>query len=163
MRHEDDRLAFVHEPFHGGHAPLLKVGVADGKDLVQQEDVRIEIGGDGEPEPHVHAGRVVLDRHVDEMFEARIFHDRVINPSISARVRPWIDAFSTTFSRPVSSGWNPTPSSIIEEIRAPRATSIRRSSAGEWRRPASGRCSSPIRSARPVRPPRRDRSGATHP
>ena len=49
---------------------------------------------------------------------------------ISARRMPRITPLSNTFSRPVSSGWNPTPKSSIEPIR-PRTES----------RPAVGRVS----------------------
>ena len=65
--------------FDGADAPLLEVGVADREDLVEQQDVGIEVGGNREPQPHVHARRVVLERHVDEVLEARVLDDRVVD------------------------------------------------------------------------------------
>ena len=73
---------------HRRDAPLLKIGVADREDLVEQQDVGIEIRRDREPQPHVHARRVVLDRHVDEMFEPRVLHDGVVDALDFVRVRP---------------------------------------------------------------------------
>ena len=31
-----------------------------------EQDLRLEVGGDGEGQPHIHAARVALDRRVDE-------------------------------------------------------------------------------------------------
>ncbi len=36
-------------------ALLLEIGVADGEDLVEQQDVGIEVRGNREAQPHVHA------------------------------------------------------------------------------------------------------------
>ena len=46
-------------------ALLLEVGVAHGQDLVDQQDVGLEIGGDGEAEAHLHADGEELDLAVD--------------------------------------------------------------------------------------------------
>ena len=43
--------------------------VADGQDLVDQQDVGADVDGHGEPEAHVLAGAVVLDLVVDERLE----------------------------------------------------------------------------------------------
>src|SRR4051812_25810283 len=43
----------------------LKRGVSHREDLVEQKNVRIEVGRDGESQPDVHAGRVALYRHID--------------------------------------------------------------------------------------------------
>ena len=98
-------LPSLHEPLHRLDAPLLEVGVADGEDLVEQQDVRIEVRRDRKAQPHVHARRVVLDRHVDEVLEPGVLDDARRRWLRSRRpVRPWIAAFRNTFSRPVSSG-----------------------------------------------------------
>ncbi len=47
----------------------LELGVTDREDLVDEQDVGVDVDGDREPEPHVHARRVVLDRRVDELLE----------------------------------------------------------------------------------------------
>src|SRR6266508_1651065 len=64
-----------------GAAPLLELGdlgqalgleglVAHGQHLVDQQDVGVHVHRDREAEPHVLAGRVVLDLVVDELLEA---------------------------------------------------------------------------------------------
>ena len=45
---------------------LLELGVADGEHLVHEQDLRLEVRGHREREPHVHAARVPLDRRVEE-------------------------------------------------------------------------------------------------
>src|SRR5450756_2689781 len=42
-------------------------GVADGKHLVNQEDVRFKVGCDGEGQTHVHPARVALYGCVEEL------------------------------------------------------------------------------------------------
>ncbi len=39
-------------------APALELLVAHRDDLVDDEDLRVDVDGDGEAEPHVHAARV---------------------------------------------------------------------------------------------------------
>ena len=45
--------------------------------LVDEEDVGVDVHGDREPEPHVHARRVVPHLHVDELLELGERHDLV--------------------------------------------------------------------------------------
>ena len=49
------------------HALLLEGDVANGEDLVDQQQFGIDVDCHGEREPHVHARRVRLDRVVDEL------------------------------------------------------------------------------------------------
>jgi hypothetical protein len=79
VRHEHNGLALVQEPFDGFDAALLEIGIPDGEDLVEEQDVGCKLRRDREPQSHVHAGREVLDWHVDEMFESRIVHDVAID------------------------------------------------------------------------------------
>ena len=51
--------------------------VADRQHLVDDQDLGLEVGGDGERQPDVHAARVVLHRRVDELLELRKGDDRV--------------------------------------------------------------------------------------
>ena len=60
--------------------------VADREHLVDEQHVGIDVDRHGEPEPHVHAGRVGLDRRVDELAAAR----RTRRSRRSAR---WISRF----------------------------------------------------------------------
>ena len=93
-------------------APALELLVADGQHLVDEQDVGVDVDGDREAEPHVHARRVVLHRGVDEPLEAGELDDVVeaaveLAPSTGPRIEP----LRYTFSRPDSSGWKPAPSS----------------------------------------------------
>jgi len=60
---------------------FLKGGIADGQHLIDQEDFRFQMSGDGEGEAHVHAARVLLDRSVDELFEFGEGNDFIKLPS----------------------------------------------------------------------------------
>ena len=69
MGHDQDRLAVVLELADPLHALGLERLVADGDDLVDQQDVGIHVDRDGEAEADVHARGVVADRVVDEVFD----------------------------------------------------------------------------------------------
>src|SRR5260370_958763 len=75
MGDEDDGAAGAGDVTHFAHALLLKTDVADGEDFIDEENFRLEMGGDGEGQAHVHAGGVVLDGGVDEFFELGEGHD----------------------------------------------------------------------------------------
>src|SRR6266850_603889 len=47
----------------------LKVDVADGEDFIHDQDLGLEVRGDREGEPDVHATRVVLHRRVGEFLD----------------------------------------------------------------------------------------------
>ena len=53
-----------------------EVGVAGGEHLVEQQDVRVDRGRDGEAEPGAHPRRVGLERRVDEVAELGVLDDR---------------------------------------------------------------------------------------
>ncbi len=67
VRDEQDRPPVGEEALQRSHALLLKILVANGEDLIEEQDVRLELRGDGEAEPHVHPGRIALDRDVHEL------------------------------------------------------------------------------------------------
>ena len=69
VRHEQDRLAAALELGELVEALVGEAFVADGEHLVDEEHVRIDVNRDGEAEPHVHPGRVGLDRRVDELLQ----------------------------------------------------------------------------------------------
>src|SRR5581483_6678478 len=50
-------------------ALLLEGVVSDGEHLVDDQDLRLEVGGDREGQAHVHPARVALDRRVDETLD----------------------------------------------------------------------------------------------
>ena len=59
-------------------ALLLEGRVADGEDLVDQEDVGVGLHHHGEGQPDVHAGRVVLELQVHELLQLGELDDRVV-------------------------------------------------------------------------------------
>ena len=80
MADEDHGAAFTLDVGHAAEALALELGVADGKDLIDDEDVRLEMGGHREGQSKVHARRVPLDRGVEELSEAGELDD-LVEPS----------------------------------------------------------------------------------
>ena len=74
---QHDGAALVLELPDPVHALALERLVTDGQHLVDQQDVRVDVHGDGERQPHVHAGRVELHLGVDERLDAGEGDDRV--------------------------------------------------------------------------------------
>ena len=100
------------ELLHPAEAAPLELGVADGEHLVDEQDLGLEVRGDREREAHVHAARVALDRRVEE--PARRPENSTISSNLPldlASLHPEDRPFRKTFSRPVSSGWKPVPTS----------------------------------------------------
>src|SRR5229473_8357949 len=58
-------------------APLLELGVAHGEHLVDEKDLRLEVGCDRETEPGLHAARIPLDRRVEETLDTGECYDLV--------------------------------------------------------------------------------------
>ena len=52
------------------HALLLKGDLADGEDLVDQEELRVDVDRDRKRQPDVHPRRIRFDRCVDELGQA---------------------------------------------------------------------------------------------
>ena len=68
---EEDRAALALELLDPVDALALERLVADRQHLVDEQDVGLDVDGDREAEPGVHARRVVLDLVVDELARAR--------------------------------------------------------------------------------------------
>jgi hypothetical protein len=62
---------------HLAEALLLELGVADGEDLVDDEDFGFEMGGDGDGEADIHAAGITLDWRVEESLDLGKFDDFV--------------------------------------------------------------------------------------
>src|SRR6185369_7530605 len=77
MRDEDQRHAAVLHLLDLGDALLGELLVADGEHLVDEQDVGIDVHGDGESEADVHAGRVSLHRLIEEVADAGEFDDAI--------------------------------------------------------------------------------------
>ena len=115
--HEHDRSALALQAPERVEALLLEAGVADREHLVDEIQVGLRLDHRGEAEPHLHAGGVVLQLQVDEPLQLRELDDRGEPAPGLARDTPSSAAFTTTLSRAVSSGLNPTPSSMNGDTR----------------------------------------------
>ncbi len=80
MRDEDDRPALGLEPPDPVETLALERLVADGEHLIDEQDLRIGVDGDGEGEPDVHAGRIEFHLSVDEFVDAGEIDDRIEVP-----------------------------------------------------------------------------------
>ena len=65
------------EVLHAAEAAPLELRVADREHLVDEQDLGLEVRGDREREPHVHAARVALHRRVDELLDPGELDDLV--------------------------------------------------------------------------------------
>ena len=70
MRDEEKRHSPLAEPVHALRALSLELHVPDGEHLVEKENVRLDVRGDGEAEPCHHPRRVGTQRRVDELLDA---------------------------------------------------------------------------------------------
>ena len=69
VRDEDDRPTALLELEDAAEALPLELLVAHCEHLVEQQHVRVQVGGDREAEPHLHARRVGPHRQVDRLLE----------------------------------------------------------------------------------------------
>ena len=81
MADEEHGAALLGDVSHLAEALPLEIGIADREDLVDEEDLRLEMRGDGERESEVHPARVALDRSIDELFDLRKGDDLVEFPA----------------------------------------------------------------------------------
>ena len=70
MRYGKHRFAVLDELPHFGKRLSLKSLIADGEDLVDDQDIGIDFDGDGKGKAHGHPARVSFERLVDEFVEA---------------------------------------------------------------------------------------------
>ena len=63
---QQDSLAVLPHPAKLANATLLEIDVPDRQRLVHQQNLRVEIDGDGKGQAHVHAAGIGLDGLVDE-------------------------------------------------------------------------------------------------
>jgi len=64
--HENDGQALSPQLGDLVQALVLEARVADGQNLVDEDDLGVRVGGDGKAEANVHARGIVLDGHVDK-------------------------------------------------------------------------------------------------
>ena len=77
VRHQQNRLSAASELGELVEALVREPLVADGEHLVDEQHVGLDVNRHGEAETHVHAGRIRLDRRVDELPELREVDDVV--------------------------------------------------------------------------------------
>src|SRR6266481_2974592 len=71
VRDEEDRAAAGVEIAHRPQALALELPIADRKNLINDQDVRLKIGGYRKAQTHLHAARVSLDGRIDELLDLR--------------------------------------------------------------------------------------------
>ena len=69
MAHEQHGAPVSRDVMHFTQTFLLELGVADGENLVHDKNFRLQMGGDGEGQPDIHAAGVPLDRRIQEIFD----------------------------------------------------------------------------------------------
>ena len=105
-------------------ALLLEALVADGENLVEQQDVEVDLDRDRVGEPNLHSRREVLQLLVHEALELRERDDLVVTRSRAlVGDRPSSVPLMRMLSRAVSSGLKPTPSSMNGE-RSPSTVTV---------------------------------------
>jgi len=62
---------------HLAEAAFLEFGIADGQDLIDDEDLWVQMGCHGKGQPDLHPAGVPLDRCVNELFHPGKAHDVV--------------------------------------------------------------------------------------
>src|SRR4051794_13920263 len=78
MAHKDNRsTALSCYLFHFPEAFFLKFAISDCQDLIDDQDVRFQMGCDGEGQAHIHSGGVMLYRRIEELFDSGKRHDLI--------------------------------------------------------------------------------------
>src|SRR5215831_17680296 len=80
MADEQDGSAFPRHIPHLAEALLLEGRVPYREDLVENKNLRLEVGGDGEGQTYIHAARVPFDRCIHERLDPRKLNDLVQLP-----------------------------------------------------------------------------------
>ena len=70
MADNQDSSAKSSDIFHFAETFFLKLGIPHRQHFIDDENLRIEVRGDGEGKPDIHAAGVALDRRVNEFFDS---------------------------------------------------------------------------------------------
>ena len=98
VRDQHARLPIVPQSLECVRALLLEPAIADGEDLVEEQDVRVDVRHHRKAEPGAHAGGVVAQLQVLEVAQLGELDDRPVALRASAGWRPIITAFIITLS-----------------------------------------------------------------
>ena len=86
MSYKNHSSALISHPLHSRQAPLLELNIADGKHLVDENNIRVNVNCYRETQPRVHAGRVEANRKIDSILDARELNDFTqMGPDILSR------------------------------------------------------------------------------
>src|ERR1700722_7095244 len=69
MTNKQNRSTFAYNALHFPDALPLEIYIANGKNLVDNEDLGLEMCCHGKCEPYIHAGGQMLDRGIKELFD----------------------------------------------------------------------------------------------
>ena len=70
MADKQHRATFACHIAHFAQALFLELGIAHRQNLIHDQNLGVEVGGNGESQAHVHPAGVALDGCVDESFHA---------------------------------------------------------------------------------------------
>jgi hypothetical protein len=114
---EEQSAAFAHQLSHPLHALCLKARIANCERFVHYEHVWVQMRRNCEPQAQLHSGRIHFDRRVERLRELCEPHDLVEPAPHLHLLIPRIRPYSQMFSRAVSSGCTPEPTSISAPTR----------------------------------------------
>ena len=122
VRDEHERRARLDLLGDARQALALERLVADREHLVDQQHVGVEVRGDREAEPHEHAARVRLDRHVDEVAELGELDD-ALDPLLDLLAREAVQRAVEldVLAAGEVAARSPAPSSSSETTRPPHS------------------------------------------
>lgn len=96
-----NRATFVVEGHHPLERLFLERGISYRKDFIDQQNVGVTFGRDGEPKPGQHTAGILLDRGVDEFFQFSEGNNIIVAKSHLAAGKPeenavYHDVFATS-------------------------------------------------------------------
>src|ERR1700741_3422953 len=69
MANQHHGAASLGDVTHFAQALFLEIDVANSKNFIYEKDFRLEMGGDGESEAHIHPAGIMLHGCIDEFFK----------------------------------------------------------------------------------------------
>ena len=77
VAHKEDGAPLPRDGAHPPDAFLLKLHIPDSEDLIHNQNLRFQMGGDREGEAHIHPAGIAFDRGVQEFLDVREGDDLV--------------------------------------------------------------------------------------
>ncbi len=85
MADEQDSASLLGNVAEFADAFFLELGIADGENLVHNEDFRVKMGGDGEGQADGHAAGITLNGGVEELLHFGE-SDNLVEPAVDIRL-----------------------------------------------------------------------------